>query len=280
MSMLLDTISHLLQNAPELECHEEISHQIIAKAYQDQGHPNLPGTKYRASSIGRPWILQVLDRWYGKKRKVTVSNITAMLSGRLAQALVSEIFNLAGVEYQEEVTVHYCGVTGHADFVVVKRDEVLVIECKSMASYISTTFRNNPSDRYGYVSQLSFYWECIRRLHPDKQVSAMFVIFNRDGCTFNCVPLAGHTMKDKIERIQYATNALTTVKDYDVDELLRVVDIPPCVAGKLPEGMSTSRWASVLYANDGDGWYNQDLEIVARQLKQMPQQREDYTPLL
>lgn len=279
MHMLYDTIENLLRTATDLECHDAIAQQVIAKACQDSGHPDIPGTKYRASSIGRPWILQTLDRWYGRKRKITVANATTMLSGRLAQALLSEILRMSGVKFEEEVAVHFCGVTGHVDFIIVKRDEVLVLECKSMASYVGTSFKANPTDKYGYVSQLSFYWECVRRLHPDKKVSAAFVLFNRDSCTFSCIPLAVHAMKERIERVKTATEALASVRDYDVDKLLSTVDIPPCIGGKLPDSVTTSRWANVLYANDGDGWHNQDLEIVARQLKDIPQQRMDYTPL-
>lgn len=279
-SMQMDALAYTLEEATKMECPPTFIDRVKQRVVNAPQHPDVPGTLYRASSIGKPWIVQVLDRWYGGARRYTVANCITMLNGSIMQELIAEILTLAQYNIEQEVTVSHNAVTGHADIVVTLQDTVIVLECKSMAPHVIAGFANNPSDDYGYMSQLSFYWKRVSEMYPDKKVEAAFALFDRGASKIRVVPIIESAMERKVHRIDVATEILGGIADYDVDKLLANVVIPPTVSGKIPTSMSISKWAKVLYKGidtaDGARYEVQDLDAIARQLKQLPLSRADY----
>lgn len=262
-----------------LECDREFMSRVQRRLAQATGHPDVPGTLYRASSIGKPWITQTLDKWYGGKRRFTTAQCMTMLNGMLSQEVIAELLHLMSYRFEQEMTVEYLTVTGHADIIVEHDDVITVLECKSMAPHLVAPFANNPSDQYGYLSQLAFYWWRVKTANPTKTVGAAFVLYDRGNSKIRTVPLTESAMLRKVERIQMAVDILSRIEPYDVDTLLREVVIPPPVGGQLPAEMSRSRWAKTLYTltetSDGAYYRVQDLDVIARQLKALPLQRAD-----
>lgn len=283
LNMKTEALLANLEGAMNLECHRDFMARVQRRVAEATGHPDVPGTRYRASSIGKAWIAQTLDKWYGGKRRFTTAQCVTMLNGIVAQEVVAELLNLMEYRFKQEATVQYRDVTGHAD-IIVEHDNVLtVLECKSMAPHLISPFANNPSDTYGYLSQLSFYWWRVREANPGKTVGAAFTLFDRGSSKIRTVPLTESAMMRKVERIQMAVDILSDIEPYDVDALLREVGIPPTIGGDIPPDMSRSRWSRILYAPietpSGCVYRVQDIDVIARQLKALPLERADaYDP--
>lgn len=276
MSLPLESLAHILETVGDLPCTTSFLDNVSRRVVNAEKHADMPGVKFRASSIGRPWIGQVLDRWYGGKRQFYVKSCLSMLSGILAEQTLIEVLSLCNYDYEEQGTVSIGEVGGHYDAIVTVKQTKIVIECKSMASHLIAGFANNPNDDYGYLSQLSFYWEATRRAYPDYEVLGAFVLFDRSNCKFRLVDIAQFAMEAKVRRFLGAIDAVTALKDYDVDALLALGAIPPAINGKLPSSMQWSRWAKVLYRCNNEGVYSvQDEEAIATQLKQLPLERSD-----
>ncbi|ABI33169.1 PfWMP4_25 [Phormidium phage Pf-WMP4] len=279
MTLKLQALTDALEKSGALQCDREFSKRVQARLAQAAGHPDDPTVKYRASSIGKPWITQTLDKWYGGAKIFTVSQTMTMLQGMLSQEYIAELLNLMDYKFSQEVTVKYKTVMGHADIIVEDDSEIIVLECKSMAPHLINPFIASPSDDYGYLSQLSFYWWCAAQANPSKKASAAFVLYDRGNSRIKTVSITPSAMQRKVERIQTAVDILSRIEPYDVDTLLREVVIPPTVDGKIMGGIARTRWARLLYApiETGDGvvYRVQDLDVIAQQLKNMPQHRRD-----
>lgn len=280
-SLYYETISYLLEQAPSLECDEGFLDRVMHRVNNAPQHEDVPGTRFRASSIGKPWVVQLLDKWYGKRRRYTIAAMMNMGNGKFTQELLAEILSLSKVGFKQEVGVRMYRVTGHVDFVLERGDEVLVIECKSMASHLVSSFCNSPNDSYGYLSQLSFYWACVKQMYPTKNVSAMFAVFDRSMSKFRCVQISPMALEKCVARIESSVGRLAAIKDYDVDALAELLPlmIPPAMGGKIPDSVARSRWASMLYTHTADGYEVAPIESIVLQLKSIPQERGDLMPL-
>ncbi|UTQ79796.1 hypothetical protein [Plectonema phage JingP1] len=284
MTLKLQALTDALDKGGNLNCDREFTERVQRRLSEATGHPDDPTVRYRASSIGKPWVVQTLDRWYGGKRQYTVAQCMTMLQGMLSQEYIAEMLHLMDYEFEQEVTLKYKTVMGHADIVVHNGGEIHVLECKSMGTHLVNPFANNPNDDYGYLSQLSFYWRCIADAYPTKKVTASFVLYDRGNSRIKCVPLTETAMNRKFERIQLAVDILSKIEPYDIDTLLREVVIPPTVDGKIMGGIARTRWARILYAphETGTGVVHKlrDPDDIAQLLRNLPQERQDMEELL
>jgi hypothetical protein len=280
---LLTSLEQSLKHCTNCEVGVNIMDRVLKRVVNAPKYEDDASVKYRASKVGRPWVLQKLDRWYGGKQKYTVGSTMAMLNGNIAQEWVAELLTTFGYEFSQEVSVSYRGVGGHIDFLVFDHGTrtVAVLEVKSMATHLVTPFKNAPHDDYGYVSQLSVYVKAVRKRYPDYSVEQAFVVFDRSMSKLHVVPIRDHAVDDRIARIDYGLTRLETVADYDVDALLAAVILPPVnMNGTVPLAMARSRWADVFYKVQPDGKYKlADVADIAMQLKQLPLQRADLAPL-
>jgi hypothetical protein len=235
-------------------------------------HSDRPEVMFRASKIGRPWVLQTLERWYGGKKQLHVKSCLAMMLGNVAQEAIAELVEMANFgTVTQELELKHMGVCGHADLVIERGGEVLVCEIKTMAPHLITPFRNAPSDDYGYVSQLSFYIDCLRRLHPTKKVEGCFILYDAANKKFYVVGLTEMAISSRVERYHQMVPLLTRLTPYDVEGLLAISHVPPTVNGKLPNSVKFTRWAEFLYVQDALGKYsvrsNADISLRLLELK-------------
>lgn len=276
MSLTLEALAHILETVGELPCSTAFLDNVSRRVVEAEKHADDHTVKYRASSIGKPWLTQVLDKWYGGKRQFYVKNCLAMLSGILAEQALIEILTLCDYGFEEQGQVDIGLVRGHYDMVLTVKGVKIVLECKSMASHVIAGFAASPNDDYGYLSQLAFYWEATRRAYPDYEVEGAFVLFDRSANKFRLVEIARFALEAKVRRFVGAIDKVSALADYDVDGLLALGAIPPTVNGKLPSSMQWSRWAKVFYrCNDSGVWSVQDEKAIALQLKQLPLERSD-----
>ena len=277
MSLNLDALGYMLENAGAMKCPPTFLDKVTQRVVAAPKHGDDPSVIYRASSIGKPWITQVLDRWYGGKRQFTLSSCTSMLNGIMMEQVLVELLTTCGYKVEQQETHRGGDVVGHSDIILQTdvSDQRIVLECKSMAPHIVAGFANCPNDDFGYLSQLAFYWYTTRQAYPQYKVEAAFVLFNRGDSKFRLVEITQSSMEAKMRRLESALEGLAEVPDYDVDALLATVAIPKPILGKLPFMLMNSRWRDVLYRGTKDGFVAHDTATIARQLKQLPLQRSD-----
>lgn len=281
----LETLEHVFTNAGTLECSASFGDLVRERIINAPKHIDRPETKFRASKIGRPWIIQVLDQWfYGgvTARKSTVSQQLTMLNGSIIQEVAAVILDLCNYKYEAEVELRMFGITGHADLLVDLAGEVIVLECKSMASHLISSFANAPSDEYGYLSQLSFYAYCTRIEYAGKRVRQAFLLFDRSTSKFRIVEISPGMVDAKVKRMMEATKALEGIERYDFNALFERCLVPPPIGGEMPKSMRYSRWAKQLYHTDLDGTVREttfDERVEAFSAMAIPSPQEEHTQL-
>lgn len=250
--MLLDTISAVLTGCASLEMPQQLIVTVLQNAHRRSSEPHSDQVCYRASSIGKPWVLQVLNRWYPCPPAFSGSSLMKMTDGIVTQAWAEEILTLCGIQFsaEEEWTAVFDGgvkVVGHSDIVCKKNNDIVVLECKSMAAHLITSFANCPNDDYGYVSQLSFYTTQVRKTNPMANVVGVFLLFDRSLGKFRIVPLIDSVIQAKYQRLENALGRVAAIPQFDLHGLLTTVDVPPPINGKLPTSMKWGRWAKCFY---------------------------------
>lgn len=240
MFTLLDKATAILTSTHAVKSPAHLSGAVLLKAHQrwDTPHATDPMV-YRASSIGKPWVHQVLSRWIYQgcdyKENFSVAAQMRMLDGVIVQVWAETLLELGGVAFEAEGEHLYAPegtpytIKGHSDIVCTDhiRREIVVLECKSMASYVLKKFAENPSDTYGYLSQLSFYTKVIESKYPGYHVLGAFLLYDRSSAKFSVHPIPQFTIDAKFERIQVAFPKLTAIPRWDFDSLLNQVVIPP-----------------------------------------------------
>lgn len=258
--MFLAEIEALLESVHTVEAPTILMERTVKLALERIQTPHDREVCYRASSIGKPWITQVLDRWasggrYSECETRAISSMMVMTDGVVSHAWVESVFNVCQVEYNSEVTLRKTigdiEIIGHADIVARKGSQIIVLECKSMAPHLITKFAKEPNDDFGYLSQLSFYTECVRTDNPLCQVSGAFILYNRAIGQFKVVPIIDEVIRSRVRRINSALEALSDIKVGDIETLLSTVTIPPAIGGKIPTSMKFSRWTDCLYEPSG-----------------------------
>ena len=267
MVLVQERYESLFAGIGALTCPEQIIKLVDIRVASAPDHIGKDDVQFRASSIGRPWILQILDKWYGHKRSFTIDACMRMHQGKITQEWVAEILSLAQIPYLQEHTIKYGPVEGHADFIL--EGGKLVVEVKCTASRLCNAFRKAPHDDLGYISQLAFY------VHASGAEEGAFLLYDRDMAKFYWVAIMPTVLQAKWDRIKLAVDTLTEIPPYDVDALLSIVAIPPTVGGKLLSSVKYSRWVDTLYQQGGDGYSIRPLEDISKQLKQLPLQRAD-----
>ena len=160
-TQLLDVLSEIFKEFTTLPGSDALGAQVLANVKASIEHPHNREVCYRASSIGKPWIIQVLNSWYPIPPAFPIGTCMKMMDGVFCQAWAEAILTTAQLPFttEEEHTLEVppTKVVGHSDIVVSRGGEIVVLECKSMASHLIAKFAKDPHDDYGYVSQLSFY---------------------------------------------------------------------------------------------------------------------------
>jgi hypothetical protein len=266
------------RNVPD-EYYDRIMQRVVsAPAYVDSGDVH-----YRASKIGRPFILQAVERWYGGKRSFTAGGVLSMVNGMLIQQVAAETLSLADIKFLQEERLTAHGIAGHADFIVQQGNDHVVIECKSMAPHLATKFRNEPTDDYGYLSQLAFYADTYRqRLAAEGSAATVvpaFLVFNRGTNQFTLMRIAEHVIESRVARYATVVPKLAVVSDYDIVGLLRVVQPPPVIGGKLPTVMTMTKWTNYLYECNDNWWQVRDTDDIIERFSELVAQRADRQPL-
>jgi hypothetical protein len=241
-------------DAPQIIMNKVADRSVLSlrQAHKDQ-------QCFRASSIGKPWILQILNRWFPSDPVFNVSTCMKMLDGVVAQAWLEEILLLTGHDFESErELILQSGdvkVIGHSDVVVTNMHvrEKVVIECKSMAGHVFSKFSESPHDDYGYLSQLAFYTSMIQLENPTYTVEPVFVLFDRSRGIFKTIPIAPHIIDEKFRRIKTAVETVATIPVFDYRALLEVVQIPPPTGKQIPNSMKWSRWSNAFYCEGSDG---------------------------
>lgn len=274
MSEYFEELSQFFSNCGKQVVPDAYLERIMQRVTRAPSHVDSPGVHYRASKIGRPFVLQAIERWYGGKRPMTAANALAMLNGNIAQEVVAELLELTGVKFKQEQRMERIGIAGHSDFVITGDDADIVVECKSMAPHVFQRFYNSPTDDYGYLSQLAFYTDCHRRA-TERPVVPCFLLFNRGTSEFRMVRIAEHAIDSRIERYENAVPQLLTVSDYDMQGLLRVVQPPPCIGGKLPVSMVNTKWHQYMYEMQGGWWDRRAASDIVERFGELAAQRAD-----
>lgn len=264
-----------------VEVSENFMKQVQQKLRLATDHVDDPTIKYRASKIGRPWILQMVERWYGSgPRPVMFSNAVAMMNGNLTQEIIAHVLS-ASYKVVQEMELSHLGIRGHADMIISRPGTMVVLECKSMAPHMFKQFEHAPSDEYGYLSQLAFYANCLRRSNPGIQIEPGFVIFDRGSSKFKLIPIEWYALEERIKRYEAMVPILEEVQPYDIEHLLSVVDIPPAIMGKLPASMKYTKWSSYFYGMDAaERYYVKSNEQVVARFEQLARGRADGVDIL
>lgn len=268
--MLIETIETVFKDISDLVVPADINKLVLDRLSKQEEHEDRPDVLYRASSIGKPWIIQVLNKWYGKGNPpVYMSQATVMFEGRVAQAWAETVLSLCKLQFTTEGEVRFGPVLGHYDILVTKRDKRAVLEVKSMAGHVLTAFKNAPHDDYGYLSQLSFYATV---LNVD---DAAFLLFDRSQGKWHVVPITKSAISTKFTRLERALEALADLKPYDVQALVELEMIPLPINGNIPSSMKRSRWSDYLYTYREGEYHVQDKDTLARLLGSIPAERGD-----
>lgn len=171
--------------------------------------------------------------------------------GVIAQAWVETTFDVCKIEYEAEAVlsrkVGDIEIIGHSDIVARKGSQIAVLECKSMAPHLISEFSKLPNDDFGYLSQLAFYTDCVKRKYPLCSVLPAFVLYNRGLGKIKVIPITHEVVQSKVRRVDMALEGIAGVPVNDIRALLDLVSIPPAIGGKIPTGMKFSRWYDCLY---------------------------------
>lgn len=271
----LTQLEGLFNNLHTIKCDPtQVNAMVLEKLSNVVEHTNEPSVQFRASSIGKPWVTQILDKWYGQSRSFNVESAAVMYEGRVAQAWAEVVLDLTpSLRYTTEGLVSYGVVQGHYDLcVTMPGGKRAVLEVKSMGGHLVKDFRNCPHDDYGYLSQLSFYY------HTLKADYAAFLVRDRTNAKFHVVEVTPHALARKWDRLVRVVEQVRHITPYDVDALLDVLydtGIPYPTQGKAPSSVKYSKWLDTLYHITADGYVIRPRDELAAILKQIPAARAD-----
>lgn len=281
LSNIAEEIAQTLSAAKDLKVPREYLDAVKRRVLNAPEHTE-GLTKYRASSLGRPFVLHMLERWYGGRRAYSAGQAIPILMGSIFQEFMTYNLELMGLDIETEALLvdEKLNISGHADFVIKKDREVFVGEIKNMASFALKKFRELPTDDYGYISQLAFYYNRLCAKYPDCQVTAAFVLFDGGTRNYYVVPMSRETLIQKVERYQNGLPILDSIEDYDLVGLFDKIQIPPVVNDKPPPVIVNTRWCQHLYANTSAGWKVRPTKQVIAQLEMLGQERADGQELI
>ena len=259
MSLLIESLESIVANVHNYNLVPETMSDVNKHVQSQIDNPHSREECYRASSIGRPWIGQVLDRWYPSEgvEMFNMDSLMKMHSGIMMQSWIEYLLQVACIDFISEkemvLEVGDVRVVGHADIICRKGDSLVVLECKSMASHLFNPFAREPHDNYGYLSQLSFYTEMARRAHPMHDTRGAFLLHDRGAHKFKLVEITQSCMEGRFSRVSTALTEIQKIPRFDLKALFDTVVVPPAVGNKIPPSMSFSRWSKYLYRYLGRG---------------------------
>lgn len=278
--ILTEEIDAMMQGVGNMNTPPSIMNRVVNNILANMSAPHSDQVCFRASSIGKPWILQVLGRWYPSEPVFSVSQCMKMLDGIVAQGWAEEILTLAGFDYESETEMRLelgngVEVVGHSDIIVrnVSTRQITVVECKSMAGHVISKFFKSPHDEYGYLSQLAFYTSMVRRLNPTFTVEPMFLLFDRNQGCFKSVVITDDVIKAKFSRVESALVDVANIPIFNIDALLDTVMIPPPINGQVPGSMKWTKWAKCFYFDSTEGVQLYDKATSKRLIENMTQNK-------
>lgn len=230
---------------------EELQYSVL-RQYRPELLPeadvNARKSWLRMSSLGKPAILQLLQAPHIQKelmdahkaeiidvmekdeRRSLMFHLGDWFEGYfrfLLRRFGWEIYAPPDGAKQWEFTLD--GVTGHGDIIASPpgdSENVVVFECKAMASYL---VKNMVSDPWGekpeYVTQASCYAHCFREMFPEKQVHAVIAALALDERRVHYIDIDPQTQEDSVRRARKLIEVLPTIESFTALE--GVIKPPP-----------------------------------------------------
>jgi hypothetical protein len=104
-------------------------------------------------------------------------------------------------------------------------------------------------------------------------------VFNRGTNQFTLMRISEHVIESRVARYATVVPRLAAVSDYDIVGLLRVVQPPPVIGGKLPTTMTMTKWTNYLYECNDNWWQVRDTDDIIERFSELVAQRADRQPL-
>jgi hypothetical protein len=236
---MFDDISELLKKAGNAIVPPDFTQRLLERA-QQRGNP--PRKGLRASNCTAPLLYQILDARYPAEKQFTLAQSGKIFFGTYAEELVCYVLELAGYHLEREVRCVAGLYTGHADVVVKESPNShakLVLEIKSSDTWGCSKLRKDPSDEYGYVSQLAFYYATTR------SHMAAFVTVDRCKLEMRLVPMSTTVLDAKFRAVMATSHTASDVIWGGSSALLSL----PAPHTKLPieKAATYPRWGSMFY---------------------------------
>lgn len=165
----------------------------------------------------------------------------------------------------EDTLVNWNGLPGHYDFIVEDKHGIqTLVEAKTMSGNYSRTFRTNPDDDRGYLTQLALYADA-------KKLPGMWICMDKStGMIFPVQPNP-LVLKERRVRARQVLSRLNKVKS--LDDVLTNFKAPPPrpevyrgnESGKMlvPQSMAWSPFKTVVYKlTDAFNGYNKTTTYV------------------
>ena len=247
---LINELCNLFRSCGSVEFPDKSVGMALYKAHRANSNSNKSKGSLRASSISNPVIVQVLDALYPEDSPTfTLDTVQKLTDGVITNTYVEMVLSTMGYNYQDEVKLGYCNISGHADFIVINDDtrEMVVIEVKSMASHLVSKFVKVPNDHYGYLSQLSFYHGACQLSFPDYNVKGLFLIKDRGMCTWNPVKINDIALESRFQNVRSLVEVTKGWELMNFGEVYDTFPIPPVEEDMIPVSMKFSRWHKALY---------------------------------
>lgn len=221
------------------------------------------GARVRISSLGKPAVVQALNKLgYVERRPVGKSRLTFLL-GDFFENVVGHVLKnegIAGVSVVgEQEEVDFFGVPGHYDFLVECDGRMVLLECKTMNHSYSSYFKRYQDDSRGYLTQLAVYRSCVMKYMRGAEVRSLWVCFDKDTSeTFVRELDYASGAQQALARAENVVKRLGRVKS--VADALRLFRLPPGqeevyrgrTTGRLlvPQSLAYSPFKEVLYETE------------------------------
>lgn len=247
---LINELCNLFSSCGSVEFPDKAVGMALYSAHKASSNSNKSRGSLRASSISKPVIVQVLDALYPETNPTfTLDTVQKLTDGIITNTYVDMVLRTMGYNYQDEVKLGYCNISGHADFIVINDDthEMVVVEVKSMASHLVSKFVKVPNDNYGYLSQLAFYHGACQLSSPDYNVKGLFLIKDRGMCTWHPVKINDAALTSKFQNVRDLVGITKGWEGMSFGEVYDTFPVPPVEEDMIPKSMKFNRWSKALY---------------------------------
>lgn len=236
-----------------VELDPQITGRVLELAFNNSKESHSYSSGYRASSVGKPLMVQVLNKRFPSVTEIPVKNLMKITDGIITGAWVTTILQTLKFTVLSELEVTLGGITGHIDEVVFDEANktIVILEVKSMSDNIFRKFSKAPSDDFGYVSQLSFYHAAVTECYPEYSVMSAFLMENRDTKAIKLLAVPDEVLTDHYLKLVERVKTCKCLELATFSEIYDTVPIPVPVNGQVPTAMKFSRWVDVCYQKIG-----------------------------